>query len=57
MLLSKRGVRPESGEVIVTGSTGGVGSIAIAVLAQLGFKVVAVTGKLSEESYLQSLGA
>ena len=55
--IEQAGVTPDHGEVLVTGSTGGVGSVAIAVLAQLGFKVVAVTGKLSEESYLQSLGA
>ena len=55
--IENAGVKPESGEVLVTGSTGGVGSVAIAVLAQLGFQVVAVTGKVSEETYLKSLGA
>lgn len=46
-----------SREVLVTGAAGGVGSLAVAVLAQLGYRVVASTGRLSEESYLQSLGA
>ncbi len=57
MALEKAGLKPAHGEVVVTGATGGVGSIAIAILARLGFSVVAVTGKLSEESYLKSLGA
>jgi acrylyl-CoA reductase (NADPH) len=55
--LLDRGVRPDQGEVLVTGATGGVGSIAIALLAKAGFKVVAVTGKSSEAEYLQQLGA
>ena len=57
MALEKAGLKPHQGEIVVTGATGGVGSIAIALLAQLGYQVVAVTGKLSEESYLKSLGA
>jgi len=57
MALEKAGLKPPQGEVVVTGATGGVGSIAVAVLAHLGYQVVAVTGKLSEESYLKSLGA
>lgn len=55
--LLNHGVRPDQGEVLVTGATGGVGSIAIALLAKAGFKVVAVTGKSSETDYLQQLGA
>jgi acrylyl-CoA reductase (NADPH) len=55
--LLANGVRPDQGEVLVTGATGGVGSIAIALLAKAGFKVAAVTGKSSESEYLQRLGA
>lgn len=51
------GVTPEQGEILVTGATGGVGSVAIAILKKLGFKVAALTGKMSEEGYLKSLGA
>ena len=57
MALEDHGVQPGDGEVLVTGATGGVGSVAVALLAKLGYKVVAATGKLSEESYLKSLGA
>jgi acrylyl-CoA reductase (NADPH) len=55
--LLDRGVRPDQGEILVTGATGGVGSVAIALLAKAGFKVAAVTGKSSEADYLQQLGA
>lgn len=51
------GISAEHGEVLVTGATGGVGTIAIALLAKLGFTVVACTGKLEQESYLRSIGA
>ena len=51
------GVHPDQGEVLVTGATGGVGSIAIALLAQAGFAVAAVTGKSAEAPYLEQLGA
>ena len=51
------GVKPEQGEVLVTGATGGVGSVAVALLAKAGFKVVAATGKASEGDYLKKLGA
>ncbi len=51
------GVTPEQGEILVTGATGGVGSVAIALLAKAGFTVVAATGKASEEPYLKALGA
>ena len=55
--LVSHGVKPEQGEILVTGATGGVGSVAIALLAKLGFNVVAATGKAAEESYLKELGA
>lgn len=55
--LLDHGVRPDQGEVLVTGATGGVGSIAVALLAKAGFEVVAATGKLSEAEYLRQLGA
>ncbi len=48
---------PGAGEVLVTGATGGVGSVAVAILSKLGYNVVAATGKLSEEVYLKALGA
>ena len=51
------GVTPDQGEVLVTGATGGVGSVAIALLKKLGFSVAALTGKMSEDAYLKSLGA
>jgi acrylyl-CoA reductase (NADPH) len=57
MALEKHGVSPASGERLVTGASGGVGSIAISLLSSLGFNVVASTGKLSEASYLKALGA
>ncbi|MBU0590456.1 MAG: oxidoreductase [Gammaproteobacteria bacterium] len=57
LALEDHGVKPEMGEVLVTGATGGVGSVAVALLGKLGYKVVAATGKASEEAYLKSLGA
>jgi len=51
------GVRPEQGEVLVTGATGGVGSVAVALLVKAGFTVAAATGKASEGEYLKQLGA
>lgn len=57
LALEDNGVKPGSGEVLVTGATGGVGSVAIALLAKLGYTVIAATGKASEEAYLKSLGA
>ncbi|OOG51936.1 MDR family oxidoreductase [Polaromonas sp. C04] len=57
LALEDHGVKPESGEVLVTGATGGVGSVAIALLGKLGYTVVAATGKASQEAYLKSLGA
>lgn len=55
--LVAHGVKPEQGEILVTGATGGVGSVAIALLAKAGFNVVAATGKASEGDYLKQLGA
>ena len=49
-------VKPESGEVIVSGATGGVGSVAVAILAGLGYKVAALSGKPSQAGYLSGLG-
>lgn len=57
LALEDHGVQPGAGEVLVTGATGGVGSVAIALLARLGYTVVAATGKAGEEPYLKSLGA
>ena len=55
--LLQHGVSPDQGEILVTGATGGVGTIAIALLTAAGFKVAAATGKSSEEQFLQQLGA
>lgn len=55
--LEQHGVTPRSGRVVVTGATGGVGSIAIALLAKLGYEVAAVTGKRWMHEYLKDLGA
>lgn len=55
--LQKHGVEPDSGEVVVTGASGGVGSFAVALLAKLGYHVAAVTGKAASHEYLRKLGA
>src|SRR5438552_2430532 len=55
--MEHNGLKPQSGPVIVDGATGGVGSIAIAALARLGYHVVALTGKESESDWLKKLGA
>jgi len=57
MALERHGLKPGDGPVLVTGASGGVGSMAIALLAQLGFEVLASTGRMDEAAYLQSLGA
>ena len=57
MALERHGITPDSGEVLVTGAAGGVGSVAVAVLAKLGYTVVAVTGRPEEAGYLTGLGA
>ncbi|MGO9154608.1 hypothetical protein [Mycobacterium sp.] len=53
----QHGVSSDQGEILVTGATGGVGSIAIALLTAAGFNVAAATGKSSEEQFLKQLGA
>lgn len=57
MALEDAGVRPEDGEIVVTGASGGVGSTAIALLHKLGYQVAAVSGRESTHSYLRALGA
>ncbi|WP_341958186.1 MDR family oxidoreductase [Pseudomonas sp. RC10] len=57
MALEKNGVTPDKGDVLVTGANGGVGSFSIALLAKLGYRVVASTGRASEAEYLKQLGA
>ncbi|MGE7959168.1 MDR family oxidoreductase [Pseudomonas sp. NPDC089530] len=57
LALERNGVTPEQGEVLVTGANGGVGSFAIALLARLGYRVVASTGRPGEQDYLKRLGA
>jgi putative YhdH/YhfP family quinone oxidoreductase len=56
-LMQHNGLTPESGPVAVTGATGGVGSVAVEILAKLGYHVVAITGKGEESDYLRSIGA
>lgn len=55
--MEDNGLRPENGPVLVNGATGGVGSLAVAMLAKLGYRVTAMTGKAHERDYLESLGA
>ena len=55
--LVKHGVTPDQGEILVTGATGGVGSVAVALLKKAGFTVAASSGKAAEHEYLQKLGA
>jgi acrylyl-CoA reductase (NADPH) len=57
LALEDAGVTPDKGGVVVTGAAGGVGSVAVAVLAKLGYKVSASTGRPEEEAYLKGLGA
>jgi acrylyl-CoA reductase (NADPH) len=57
LALERHGLRPGDGEVLVTGASGGVGSVAVALLAKLGHRVVASTGRAAEADYLRSLGA
>ena len=57
MALEKHGVKPENGEILVTGANGGVGGVAIALLAKLGYTVVASTGRMEEAEHLKALGA
>jgi acrylyl-CoA reductase (NADPH) len=57
MALERHGLKPSDGDVLVTGANGGVGSVAIALLAKLGYRVVASTGRMAEAAHLQALGA
>ncbi|MEK7992080.1 MAG: MDR family oxidoreductase [Thiotrichaceae bacterium] len=57
MRLEQLGVTPDKGEILVTGANGGVGSVAISILAKLGYKVVASTGRVNEAEHLKALGA
>lgn len=57
LALERHGVQPAHGEIVVTGAAGGVGGVAVALLAQLGYRVVAVTGRTQEADYLKQLGA
>ena len=55
--LQEHGITPDQGEILVTGATGGVGSFAVAMLARIGYQVIAVTGKMDEKQFLVDLGA
>src|SRR5258708_9247977 len=57
MSLERHGVAPGDGEILVTGAAGGVGSIAIALLSKLGFRVAAITGRPAQADFLSNLGA
>jgi acrylyl-CoA reductase (NADPH) len=57
MALQEKGITKDSGEILVTGASGGVGSVAIAILSAWGYRVIASTGKASEATYLKALGA
>lgn len=57
LALAKQGVAKEQGDILVTGATGGVGSVAVSILSGWGYRVVACTGKAAEAGYLRSLGA
>jgi acrylyl-CoA reductase (NADPH) len=57
MALERHGVTPDKGEIVVTGAAGGVGSVAVAILAKLGYTVVGVTGRPEERDYIMGLGA
>jgi acrylyl-CoA reductase (NADPH) len=57
LALERHGLKPESGDILVTGANGGVGSVAIALLSRLGFRVLACTGRMQEAEALKQLGA
>jgi acrylyl-CoA reductase (NADPH) len=57
MALENHGIKPGDGDILVTGASGGVGSVAVAILNKLGYRVVATTGRLQEKDYLTKLGA
>ena len=57
LALERHGITPDKGDILVTGAAGGVGSVAVAVLSKLGYRVVAVSGRMEEADYLKGLGA
>ncbi len=57
MALEKHGLKPADGDILVTGANGGVGSVAIVLLARLGYRVIASTGRVAEAEFLKGLGA
>ena len=57
MALEEQGVKPSDGDILVTGAAGGVGTTAIVILSHLGYRVIASTGRVSEEPFLKNLGA
>ena len=57
LALEDHGIGPDDGDILVTGASGGVGSIAVAVLGKLGYRVVATTGRMQESDFLKRLGA
>jgi len=57
LALENHGITPDKGDILVTGASGGVGSVAISILSKLGYNVVAVSGRAESEPYLKSLGA
>jgi acrylyl-CoA reductase (NADPH) len=57
LMLERHGIRPNHGQILVTGAAGGVGSVAVAILSKLGYAVAAVTGRPAEAQFLKSLGA
>lgn len=57
MALEEQGVKPSDGDILVTGAAGGVGTTAIVILAKLGYRVIASTGRVAEEPFLRNLGA
>jgi acrylyl-CoA reductase (NADPH) len=57
MALEQHGIKPGDGDMLVTGASGGVGSVALAILGKLGYRVVATTGRMNEKDFLLGLGA
>ena len=57
MALEGHGIKPDDGDILVTGASGGVGSVAVALLSRLGYRVVATTGRMNEKDFLIGLGA
>jgi acrylyl-CoA reductase (NADPH) len=57
MALEDHGIKPDDGDILVTGASGGVGSVAVALLSKLGYRVVATTGRMNEKNFLTGLGA